>query len=114
MNLIDRDEQTPEPVPVAAPPLHRRLPGGRTLRDGRRLYWWGELLAAGIFYGVYTFIRNLHHGGRQEAYQNALDLMDLGAPFEIVVADDVTGQCVHAHCLRCTLDVCAVCGGPPL
>jgi uncharacterized membrane protein YkgB len=77
MSLVDHEEQQPEPVSASAAPLHRRLPGGRTLRDGRRLYWWGELLAAGIFYGVYSFIRNLHHGGRQEAYQHAIDLMNL-------------------------------------
>jgi hypothetical protein len=77
MSLVDHEEQPPEGGSASAAPLHRRLPGGRTLRDGRRLYWWGELLAAGIFYGVYSFIRNLHHGGRQEAYQHAIDLMDL-------------------------------------
>jgi len=58
-------------------PLHRRLPGGRTLRDGHRLYWWAELLAVAIFYGVYSFIRNLHHGSPAEAFANARDLMSL-------------------------------------
>ena len=27
------------------------------------------------FYGIYTFIRNLHHGNPQEAYQHALDII---------------------------------------
>ena len=63
-------------VSARATPLHRRLPGGRTLRDGRRLYWWGELLAAGIFYAVYSFIRNLHHGTEREAFNNAIRLID--------------------------------------
>ena len=58
-----------------AVPLHRRLPGGRTLRDGRRLYWWGELIAVGVFYFVYSFIRNLHHGNQSDAFRHTLDLM---------------------------------------
>lgn len=75
-------EEQSEPAPAAAVPLHRRLPGGRTLRDGKRLYWWGELIAAGIFYAVYSFVRNLHHGNEGDAFRNARDLMqwqrDLG------------------------------------
>jgi hypothetical protein len=71
MSVVEQDD----PTSPASVPLHRRLPGGRTLRDGRRLYWWGELLAVLIFYGVYSFIRNLHHGNPQEAYDNALDVI---------------------------------------
>jgi hypothetical protein len=73
MSVVERAPS----APPASAPLHRRLPGGRTLRDGRRLYWWGELLAVLIFYGIYSFVRNLHHGGKVEAYQNALDIIDL-------------------------------------
>jgi hypothetical protein len=71
MSVVDQEEPTPPP----SVPLHRRLPGGRTLRDGRRLYWWGEIIAVLAFYGVYTFIRNLHHGNPQEAYEHALDII---------------------------------------
>jgi hypothetical protein len=71
MSVVEQDEPTPSP----SVPLHRRLPGGRTLRDGRRLYWWGELIAVLVFYGVYSFIRNLHHGNPHEAYEHALDVM---------------------------------------
>jgi hypothetical protein len=77
VNVVAPDEETASAAGPPAVPLHRRLPGGHTLRDGRRLYWWGELLAAGIFYGVYTFIRNLHHGSPAEAFRHARDLMDL-------------------------------------
>ena len=73
MSVVEQDEPTPSP----SVPLHRRLPGGRTLRDGRRLYWWGEILAVLIFYGVYTFIRNLHHGNPAEAFDHAKNLIDL-------------------------------------
>ena len=64
MSVVEEDASAPdEPSrPAVVVPLHRRLPGGRTLRDGHRLYWWGELLAVLIFYGVYSFVRNLHHG----------------------------------------------------
>ena len=44
MSVVEQEEPTPPPNV----PLHRRLPGGRTLRDGRHLYWWGELLAVAI------------------------------------------------------------------
>jgi hypothetical protein len=73
VSVVDQDE----PTPPTSVPLHRRLPGGRTLRDGHRIYWWGEIIAVLVFYGVYSFIRNLHHGNPQEAYQHALDLMRL-------------------------------------
>ena len=64
MSVVEQDE----PTPPASVPLHRRLPGGRTLRDGHRIYWWGEIIAVLAFYGIYTFIRNLHHGNPQEAF----------------------------------------------
>jgi hypothetical protein len=72
MSLVEEDQPT-----APAVPLHRRLPGGRTLRDGRRLYWWAELLAVAIFYFVYSFTRNLNHGNKTEALANALDIIRL-------------------------------------
>jgi len=71
MSVVEQDEPTPPP----SVPLHRRLPGGRTLRDGKRLYWWGELLAVAIFYFVYSFVRNLNHGNPREAYEHALEII---------------------------------------
>ena len=82
MSVVDQAEgggSTPEvadAAAVAAIPRRRRWRGGRTLRDGRRLYWWAELVAAAIFYEVYSFIRNLHHSTPAEARANALDLID--------------------------------------
>ena len=63
----ERRRTEDEPTPPSSVPLHRRLPGGRTLRDGRRLYWWGEIIAVLAFYFVYSFVRNLHHGNPHEA-----------------------------------------------
>ena len=73
MSVVEQDDPTP---PVAVP-LHRRLRGGRTLRDGHRLYWWGEILAVVLFYLVYSFVRNLHHGNKHEAFEHALDIIRL-------------------------------------
>jgi hypothetical protein len=57
------------------PPLHRRLPGARLLRDGSVLYWWGELLFVLSFYVVYSTIRNLNEGSPAVARANAYRLM---------------------------------------
>jgi PAP2 superfamily len=72
VSLVDEAEPM-----TAVVPLHRRLPGGRTLRGGHRIYWWGELLAVAIFYFVYSFVRNLNHGNASDAYENALDIIQL-------------------------------------
>ena len=36
----------------------RQMKGGRSLRDGRHIYWWVEVLAILLFYLVYSAIRN--------------------------------------------------------
>jgi hypothetical protein len=79
MSVVEEDAHTPDepPRPTVVVPLHRRLPGGRTLRDGRRLYWWGELIAVAAFYGIYSFVRNLHHGNEAEAFQHAREIIDV-------------------------------------
>lgn len=58
---------------MAAPA--RLLPGGRTLSDGRRLYWWGEVLTVLGFYAVYSFIRNANEGGTRLAFEHAVEVM---------------------------------------
>jgi PAP2 superfamily protein len=61
-----------------APPEPRlRLPGGRQLRDGRRLYWWVEIVAIVAFYLVYSAIRNANEGGEADAYRHARELIDV-------------------------------------
>jgi hypothetical protein len=78
VNVVERADDTgsaPDAAPNAGVPRRRRWRGGRTLRDGRRLYWWVELIAAAVFYEVYSFIRNLHHSTPAEARANALDII---------------------------------------
>lgn len=78
MNVVERADDTgsaPDAAPNAGVPRRRRWRGGRTLRDGRRLYWWVELIAAAVFYEVYSFVRNLHHSTPAEARANALDII---------------------------------------
>jgi hypothetical protein len=58
-------------------PWHRRLPGARPLRDGTRLYWWAEVAFIGIFYFVYSAIRNANQGGTAVARRNAYTVMDI-------------------------------------
>jgi len=62
----------------AAParPFYRRLPGKRVLRDGSVLYWWAEIAFIGIYYFVYSAIRNSNEGGTATARKNALELIE--------------------------------------
>jgi hypothetical protein len=78
VNVVERADDTgsaPDATDNAGVPRRRRWRGGRTLRDGRRLYWWVELIAAAVFYEVYSFVRNLHHSTPAEARANALDII---------------------------------------
>jgi hypothetical protein len=81
MSVVEHDERDePADHSVAtldAPRTPRRWANGRTLRDGRRLYWWIEILAGLAFYICYSFVRNLHHGNAAEARQHAYDLIDI-------------------------------------
>lgn len=58
-------------------PRLSELPGARQLRDGRRVYWWAEILAVLIFYLVYSAVRNANQGGESEAFAHARQIMDL-------------------------------------
>lgn len=55
----------------------RRLPGAKVLRDGHALYWWAEVLAIGVFYAVYSTIRNAAPENVRLAKEHALELIDL-------------------------------------
>ncbi|MBI2170202.1 MAG: phosphatase PAP2 family protein [Actinobacteria bacterium] len=63
----------------------------RTLRDGRRLYWWVEVIFILVFYAVYSAIRNASEGGEVEAFRHARQLVGwergLGLAFEETVQD---------------------------
>jgi hypothetical protein len=56
--------------------VHRRLWAAKTLRDGHVLYWWLEMLAIGIFYFVYSAVRNADKARAHEAFEHARQLMD--------------------------------------
>jgi len=73
MSILDHEEPAASPPP----PVHRRLPGGRTLRDGHRLYWWVEILLVAVFYAVYSAIRNLNDASRSLARLHAQELIDV-------------------------------------
>ena len=50
-----RERDAPRP---RAPRVHRRLWAAKMLRDGHVIYWWVEMLAIGLFYIVYSAVRN--------------------------------------------------------
>src|SRR4051794_26563046 len=53
-------------------------PAGRTLRDGRHLYWWAEIIAVIAFYFLYSTVRNTTaKGGPGEAFRHAKDIIHL-------------------------------------
>lgn len=54
----------------------RRLPGARVLRSGHVVAWWIEVLAVGLFYVVYSTIRNSNNASPETAYDNARRLID--------------------------------------
>jgi hypothetical protein len=55
-----------------------RLPGRRTLRDGRYLIWWAELLVMVVLYVSYESIRDLvSTGGKFDAFNHALQVINL-------------------------------------
>jgi len=54
-----------------------RLQGARTLRGGRHLYWWVEILAVLAFYLVYSAVRNANQGDAAEAFAHARQIIHL-------------------------------------
>jgi hypothetical protein len=53
------------------------MKGGRRLRDGHVLYWWGEVLAILGFYLVYSAIRNANGSRPSGAFKHAKDIISL-------------------------------------
>ena len=58
------------------PELHRRLWAAKVLRDGHVIYWWVEMLAIGLFYIVYSAVRNADRVKTVAAFHNAKQIMD--------------------------------------
>jgi hypothetical protein len=67
----------------------RRLPGAKVLRDGRAIYWWVEILAIGLFYLIYSAVRNADKIRTESAFNHAKQLMGwqstLGINHELVI-----------------------------
>jgi hypothetical protein len=61
----------------------RRLPGAKVLRDGHALYWWVEILAIGLFYLIYSAVRNADRVRTEAAFIHAKQLMDWQAALGI-------------------------------
>jgi hypothetical protein len=53
------------------------LPGARVLGNGAVLYWWAEVAFIGIYYAVYSTIRNFDEGDTAVARQHALQIIDI-------------------------------------
>ncbi len=48
----------------------------RITSSGHRLFWWVELVAIGVFYSIYSGIRNANEGSPSDAYDNAQTIID--------------------------------------
>ena len=89
MTVADAETTTAE-APLSLP-FHRRMRGGRQLRDGRTLYWWMEITFIGIFYFIYSTIRNLNDASSAHAFRHARQIirlqLDLGIYHEQSIQD---------------------------
>ena len=54
----------------------RNLFAGRTLSNGKKLFWWREMLIVIVVDVVYETVRNLSAGKPDKAYANALRIID--------------------------------------
>lgn len=61
---------------AASPPERKNIFSGRPLADGKKLYWWREILIVVVVDIVYETIRNLSAGKPAKAYENALRIID--------------------------------------
>jgi len=61
---------------ITDPKPKRNLFAGRTLSDGKKLFWWRELLIVIVVDVVYETVRNLSAGKPDKAYRNALKIID--------------------------------------
>lgn len=64
------------PPLTPAPNRLTRWKGGRTLRDGSKIYWWREMLIVLALDMVYESVRNVAASKPEKAYHNALRLID--------------------------------------
>jgi hypothetical protein len=77
MTLASPGTTDATPPRPAARRLHRRFPGARVLGNGAVLYWWAEVAFIGVYYAVYSTIRNFDEGDTSVARQHALQIIDI-------------------------------------
>lgn len=63
------------PLPDTALPAPGARWHARALSDGRRLYWWVEVVLILAFYGIYSVIRNTNEGGELDAFRHAKQII---------------------------------------
>ena len=69
-------ETSIDPNDAEAVEPRRNFFAGRTLSNGRRLFWWREVLIVIVVDVVYETVRNLSAGKPDKAYANALRIID--------------------------------------
>jgi hypothetical protein len=68
--------ETIDTTTAAAEKPKRNYFAGRTLSDGKKLFWWREVLIVIVVNVFYETIRNLSAGKPDKAYENALKIID--------------------------------------
>lgn len=58
------------------PRAHQKLWAAKVLRDGHVIYWWAEILMIGLYYFVYSAVRNSDRVKTVAAFHNAQKIMD--------------------------------------
>jgi hypothetical protein len=90
-------QETATRAAAPTPPLHRRLGGGRRLRDGRTLYWWLEVGFVAAFYVIYSTIRNLNDAGRALAFEHAKQIIRLQLDLGIFHEQTIQAWALHVR-----------------
>lgn len=63
-------------IAVVLDPIRSNRLKARITASGHRLFWWVELVAIGVFYSIYSGIRNANEGSPSDAYANAQTIID--------------------------------------
>ncbi len=76
-------------------PRFRDLPAVHHLRSGHAIYWWAEALFVGIFYSIYSTIRNSNTASPGTAFAHAKQLMSLQRFLHINVEESIQNVALH-------------------
>jgi len=77
----------------------RRLRSAKVLRDGAVLYWWFELVLVGVFYAVYSAIRNSNKSDVAQARRNADSLIEVERFFGMYHEHRIQEWALHVKAL---------------